>query len=250
VKPGRALLVVGCTAVLAATGCYGSTRSADEVAFDGARLNAQGTTNHGPAYSFFEYWPTAFSARVGTTPRREWPGDVSGPFSARVQSLAVNTPYSFRMCGGDEGAAPVCAQTEKFSTAKPGGDLVIGTAAPDVGFRPTVVNATSDASGANPSGTLSLLGQFSGRVTRMTVQGNRAAVFAEGSFILPGGAGQLPGTGCLTVVDGGADAPPGSGDFLSSQFVVSGIGNPPLACELPPPVTTPGPTGAVSVYDG
>ena len=126
-RTGRPLTLAVVLAALLLAGCYGSTEPATDIRFASAGLQGQGTTGPNGSYSFFEYWPTAYPSRRGETPRRDWPANVTGPFVIFASNLAVDTSYSFRMCGGDVGAGePVCANTRTFRTAKPDGDLVIG----------------------------------------------------------------------------------------------------------------------------
>jgi len=72
----------------------------------------------------------------------------------------VASRYSFRLCGNDHGAAPVCAQTRVFSTPTPAGDYAKGSfsgSAPPVGVAYTVhFNARSGPTGENARGTVKL----------------------------------------------------------------------------------------------
>jgi hypothetical protein len=111
-------------AALAIAGCYGSTEPATKITFDGATLNARGTTNNGQAESWFELWPTAGGTHRETE-HQTWPGGVSGPFSGPSGVIVPHTDYSFRLCGKDAGGDPVCAQTRTFTTAD--GDTANGT---------------------------------------------------------------------------------------------------------------------------
>jgi hypothetical protein len=114
------------------TGCYGQTDLASRVGNTAATLNAHGTTDHGPATTWFEYWPTAHPESVLRTPDRAIPGGVSGPVSARVFGLTTGVFYSYRLCGRDQSSSTaVCAQTRRL---RPGAAnvQVIGSAhAPD-----------------------------------------------------------------------------------------------------------------------
>lgn len=246
-RTGRPLTVAVVLAALLLAGCYGSTEPATDIGFGSANLHGRGTTGSTPAYSFFEYWPTAHPTRRGETSRRDWPADVTGPFAIFARSLAVDTPYSFRMCGGQEGEAPVCAQTRTFRTGRPDGDLVIGEYPEAEGFRPLDVNATSGPGGEDPAGFVSVTGRFSGRPTKVEVNGNRAAVIAEGTAF---GAGfpSLRAAGCLQVVDGGPDNPPDSGDLILWQLAITEFGQTLGPCELPP-AGSGGSDGAISVFD-
>jgi hypothetical protein len=95
------------------------------------------------------------------------------------------------VCAKDQSAPNgVCAQTRTFTTLRPAGDLVRGdymTVLGGIGHSASV-DAHSDASSANAGGTMSLpadkdfsAGTFSGTVTCLRVQGNRATVGAVGS---------------------------------------------------------------------
>ena len=174
---------------LALAGCYGSTEPATEIGPESARLNARGTTNNGPATSYFEYWLTG-SSQVRRTPAVSWPGGISGPFWQRVSGLAASASYSFRMCGADSGATSyVCAQTRTFTTTRALEDSVEGSffslADPKVTW---IVDAASGPSGDNPHGTFELaersgLGttvQFTGRVVCLHVDGREATIRALG----------------------------------------------------------------------
>ena len=152
-------VVVVCGGLLA--GCYGSTEPATNIGEDSATLRGQGTANNGPASSYFEYWtngdPLPGQARP-RTPTRSWPAGASGPISERVSDLLVASRYSFRLCGADRGATPVCAQTRTLTTPTPTGDYVkgsfSGSAAP-TGTPYTVrFNARSGPDGQNARGTV------------------------------------------------------------------------------------------------
>ena len=125
----RVLAVVVVSAGLLA-GCYGSTEPATNIGEDSATLRGQGTANNGPASSYFEYStkrePLPGQARP-RTPTRSWPAGASGPISERVSDLLVASRYSFRLCGADRGATPVCAQTRTLTTPTPTGDYVKGS---------------------------------------------------------------------------------------------------------------------------
>ena len=134
-------------------GCSGSTEPASDVGPDSATLNARGTADNGNAYSYFEY---QLNGRVGgprTTPLRPWPAGSSGPISEKVRVLEANSTYSFRVCGGDDGASPVCAQTRTFTTKPAVQDEVYGT------YRAGCcllfsVDAASGPSGESPHGSI------------------------------------------------------------------------------------------------
>jgi len=195
-------------AVLA--GCYGSTEPATNVGIDRATLTAKGTTNAGAAHIYFEYWPTGQPASVLATIGKDIPGGVTGPYSEATadsfRGLKPATGYTYRVCGKDQSSPNgACAQTRTFTTSAPAGDLIRGdyaTLLGGIGHR-GAVDAHSDASGANAGGTLSLpedkhaspIGNFSGNVTCLRVEGNKATVGAVGSV-----AGQ-PTTALLVYVD-------------------------------------------------
>jgi hypothetical protein len=165
------------------SGCYASTEPATEIQTDSVRLNAHGTANNGPASSWFEYEPSNGAGFLRTTDSRTWPAGASGPFSERVR-LLPNTPYSFRVCGRDEGQADAaCANRRSFKTAKPVGDGVYAVFW-FAGHNPprtaqVSVDATSGAAGQQPRGSIHAQG-FSGFVTCLAVQGERAAVVSVG----------------------------------------------------------------------
>jgi hypothetical protein len=218
----RGLLVAGIiSAALALGACYGSTEPASDVTYSGATLNARGTANNGPAYSYFEYGPTGVPAALRQTTQRSWPAGASGEFSQAVGPLYASTPYSFRVCGGDEGQPAACAQTRTFTTPAPDGDAVKGSWI----FRisPHSANGTVDArsgpSGQNPSGSLNYQiadgdpARFIGYVTCLLVSGPRAAVGAVGVYDDQVG-GRLPATSLVTILD----AAPGQKDRIRTTF--------------------------------
>lgn len=185
--------LVGVAATLG--GCYGSTEPATDVGSGSARLNAQGTANDGPAYSYFEY-DTALPTGVSRTRLRAWPAGASGRVSEVVGGLREATAYAYRVCGGDQGEPPACAQYRFFTTRGPDGkDSVKGW------WRYTVqgvsnpegqIDAVSGPSGENPSGSLSHYRteqfegalypvRFTGFVTCVAVDGSRATVGAVGT---------------------------------------------------------------------
>jgi hypothetical protein len=194
----RALtIVVLAGAVGALAGCYGSTQPARDIGIDRATLTGQGTLDKGDAHVYFEYWPTAEPTAVFKTIGTDLPGGISGPYSEPTaksfRGLTPGTQYSYRLCGRDRGSPDgVCAQTLRFTTVKPAGDVVRGdyhTFFGGIGHFASV-NAHSDASGANAGGTMTLpadknnppsTGTFSGDVTCLRVQGNIATVGAVGT---------------------------------------------------------------------
>lgn len=177
-------------AAVAVGGCTGSTEPATDLRANGATLQARGTADNGPAYSFFEYWQTSAPGARTTTERRSWPANVSGPVSERIRGLRHSTGYSFRACGGDftpEGTygPSTCAQTRTFTT--PAGDSAEGAYGElaNGGERPTgyVFDASSGPAGQSPKGEVSSVGldvNFRGTVTCLAVSGTRAAIGAVG----------------------------------------------------------------------
>jgi hypothetical protein len=209
VRLRRTLAAVAVLATgLVLAGCYGSTEPATNIGFDHATLNGKGTTNSGPAHVYFEYWPTADPAHVVKTAGKDVEGGLTGPVSEPnfllPFGLTADTQYSFRMCATDRSAPNgVCAQTRTFRTTRPAGDAVHGVFATQltgIGHAGGV-DAQSDASGTNPSGTLDLPGDlgntFSGQVTCVAVHGSEAAVGAVGTKV-----DGTPATGLLRVRDG------------------------------------------------
>jgi type II secretory pathway pseudopilin PulG len=234
-----AMALVGVVALLVVSGCYGSTEPATNVSFDGAQLNARGTANNGAAYSYFEYWPTGNAQAKRTTVTRHWPSGASAPFSERTDTLDsplyASTPYSFRLCGNDEGKSAVCAQTLTFTTKAPTKDAVEGrwsaTGDPIGNFGS--VQASSGPSGQSPTGTLKYTQRipeirYAGRVTCLSVSGNRAVVGTVGE-VTDGGGTPNPNVNpptaraVATIVDGG----PGVVDRVA---VVGATGSTPPAC--------------------
>jgi hypothetical protein len=180
---------------LALTGCYGNTTPATNLKPDGATLNARGTANSGPAFSYFEYWKAATPDDKTRTPTRHWPAGASGPFSESVGQdldqgpLRQNTAYEFRVCGGDDETKPaVCVPSRAFTTAS--GDAVDGQSPtnPEPSDSPLIVHAWSGPSGQSPQGTVFAgrpgtgSGIFTATVTCLVVHGNAAAIGAVGTF--------------------------------------------------------------------
>jgi hypothetical protein len=205
--------LVSAVVVLAAAGlagCYASTEPATNVGPDHATLNAQGTANNGPANSYFEYRVTGRTGWV-TGGGRSWPADVSGPFSAKVEDLADNQSYSFRLCGSDQGGS-ACAQTRMFTTTEAVKDAVSGGLFGGCCYSFSV-DATSGPLGENPQGSMHLRTgnsfdpvstSFSGFVTCLAVDGRRAAVGAVGQRTQSPG-GTTPATLLATIEDGRAN---------------------------------------------
>jgi hypothetical protein len=207
-----AIALVGVAGALA--GCYGSTQPARDIGIDRATLAGRGTLDNGDGHVYFELWPTSQPAAVFETIGKDLPGGSSGPYNESTtksfHGLTPATQYSYRLCARDAGSpGGTCAQTATFKTVTPPGDLVRGdymTLFGGIGHSASV-DAHSDASGANAAGTMTLpadkntsgsTATFSGTVTCLAVQGNRATVGAVGT---KGGA---PTTALFQIVD--ADA--------------------------------------------
>lgn len=261
---GRARVVAWAAlaaAIAGLTGCYASTEPATEVTQDGARLNAHGTADAGPAETFFEYWPTAGGAPVLRTLTRTWPTGASGPLSEAIGGmtfpgpLSASTQYSFRVCGNDVGAQPVCAQTRTFTTPAPIRDAARGFWADFMSpHAPSGrVDASAGPSGKRPTGTVShflyeFAIAFAGRVTCLRVRGDRAVVGAIGSVTRDGSAPDPdadPPTAStlLTILDGGP-----SGVDRTNVAFDPGSGAPPR-CSAGATDGTPSASGSVNVYD-
>jgi hypothetical protein len=240
----RTLPVVGTVvAALLAAGCYGSTQPATERGPSSVRLNATGTANNGPAYSFFEYNKVITPGTVLTTPRRTWPAGATGSFGEVVSGLSGATTYSFRLCGGDQGSAPSCAQYRQFQTTGPAGKDSVqggwitghGAGAPS-GF----VNAVSGPSGENLTGSLQFYGyddagifyRFDGFVTCLAIDGNRAAIGAVGRAERQDNT-NTAATGLVTVIDDDLDRE-GNDDRVTWKLAP---GSTPPSCAGAPPAT-------------
>ncbi len=217
----RSAMVVA-AAGLVLVGCYGSTEPATEVERESARLNARGTANKGPASSVFEYWPTGFQSLAETTQRLNWPGGASGPISTPVSGLRPGTGYSFRICGRDSGQSQdACAQTRTFTTDQPVEDSAKGGY-----FFTRAVSAASDATsgpaGQNPRGNMTRQAlndpdgfsstRFTGFVTCLEVDGNRAAIGAVGQETDSPSGEKRDATLLLTVEDAGFEGTDTVGD--------------------------------------
>jgi hypothetical protein len=242
-----AIAMLALCGVLACAGCYGSTEPASNVGLFGATLNGAGTTNNGDADVFFQVWPSAYPTRVRETAHFTVPGGATGPVSRHSGvGLALDTEYSFRLCGADAGQQPVCAQPRTFRMPKPDGDAVVGEVprAYDE-FRPMFVQAQSSANGASPSGDLSVMGRFYGEVDSMQVIGNRAVVHAVGTAYQS--TYTFDAEACATIGDAGPDAPPGSGDYADADIALTGTGQT-VSCVLPDPGFR-GSQDGVAVYD-
>jgi hypothetical protein len=197
------LALIGTTVVLA--GCYGSTEPATNVTVDSATLHGRGTADQGSTPVWFQYWPTARPDEVTKLDVQTFGGET-GPVSKGTHTLAIATNYSFRMCGSDQTIPQgACAQTRTFTTLQPAGDLVRGNFFAQIGGvgHDGTVEARSDTGGAHPGGTITLpventdegFVKFSGAVTCVLVQGNRAAVGAVGTL------GTAPRAVLLSVID-------------------------------------------------
>jgi hypothetical protein len=205
------LLTAGLFVAVALVGCYGSTEPATDVDTTSAVLHARGTTNSGPAESYFEYWPTNDPGSRATTPKRIWPGGISGPFSESVTGLTEGTKYIFRMCGNDQGQAALCAQQRSFET--PAQDRVAGTGTD--GSTSVEVSATSGPSGEHPNGTVRMIGSvggqtagFVGAVDCLAGSGSSAVIAFTGKPFIGGTVGPIT-TGFAKVIA----AAPGAGTF-------------------------------------
>jgi len=234
-------------AVLAGTGCYGSTEPATNIDEFGATLNGKGTTNNGQAEVFFQFWPSAYPTRVHETSHATVPGGATGPISRHTGvGLALDTQYSFRLCGSDSGQQPVCANTRTFRMPKPDGDVVVGEVQQVYGFRPMDIYAHSDPDGGSPGGYLNITGEFGGTVDSVQVIGNRAAVHAVGRASQ--GFNSFAAEACASIGDGGPNQPPGSGDYVDFNEALTELGQSLEAC-VPPPAGFVGTQDGVAVYD-
>jgi hypothetical protein len=110
----------------------------------------------------------------------------------------------------------------EHASAQEDQDVVVGSGSAGTGT--FVVDATSNPSGENASGTLSLtlaIGTFDASVTCLNAQGNEATV---GAVVNEGSTGAEPGSGLiLHVIDGDAIA---TADLLRLQLV----SDPPIVC--------------------
>jgi hypothetical protein len=211
----RAFTVVALLGAVAPfAGCYGSTQSARDIGVDRATLAGRGTLDKGDAHVYFELWPSSQPAAIFKTIGTDLPGGISGPYDESTaksfHGLTPATQYSYRLCARDTGSPNgACAQTLTFKTVTPAGDLVRGdylTFFGGIGHSGSV-HAHSDPSGADAAGTMTLPADkntsgssatFSGTVTCLIVQGNRATVGAVGT------KGGSPATALFQIVD--ADA--------------------------------------------
>jgi hypothetical protein len=227
----RAALILAATGTAALTACSGSTEPASDVTFSGATLNARGTANNGPAYSFFEFWVSGFPTKLRQSDYSHWPAGASGPFSAKVGSLYSHTTYSFRLCGQDEGGGlPVCAQTRSFTTPVAPRDAVKGSwFAYSSSLSPFGrIDATAGPPGQPPSGSVeykpaNLNDRFTGFVTCLVVSGERAAVGAVGQYRDATTGATRAATTLVTVIEN-------EPEFSDLIRVVLTFGSTPPAC--------------------
>jgi hypothetical protein len=163
------------------------------------------------------------------------PAGASGPFGDEAAVLRPATPYSFRLCGGDQAnpAPPVCAQTRTFTTATPEGDVAAGSAH-YLGGRVTIsFDAASGPDGEAASGRI-----YSGfDVTCLRVEGSEATI----GGVHPGGGS--PGS----VLIWATEDPPGSGAG-DIAFEVYDSTAPP-DCSTPPEPRLSGPASGIVVWD-
>jgi hypothetical protein len=189
-------------------GCYGQTDPATDVTQSGATLRGHGTTDHGPADVWFEYWPTAAIAQRKLTPERRIPGDVTAPFAERVSGLTANTHYSFRLCGRDVGGPTACTPVRSFTT---GQDFVRGNGYGQVQigiYELFDVDAFNGPQGSGPSGRVfaqwgdpypGVVVSYGSRTTPNTtcvaVRGHEAGLvgFPRAGTAPPPGLGSRPG---------------------------------------------------------
>ena len=257
----RTATVLGVFAAAALGACSGSTEPATKGTFDSAQLNARGTADNGPAYSYFEYGPTDVSPQAFHTQTRSWPAGASGAFSEQIGGavsgpgpLYASTQYSFRVCGNDAGKQRVCAQTLTFTTPAPVKDAAEGFWQNGLGAGSPQgqVNASAGPSGHSPSGTLRHQAYaertiFAGRVTCLRVSGRTAIVGAVGAATTDGtqpnpNANPPTHTSLVTIVD---DGPPG----VDTTGVTLSSGSTPPSCSSGPVADGRSLTGSANVYD-
>lgn len=181
---------------LALASCSGETRPATEVTNQSARLNAYGTADNGPAFSYFRL-ESAASGPGGYFAERSWPAGASGPLSERVEGLFAGRTYTFRICGGDVGKEAVCAAPRTFTTSTPATQDMVRAVWVLGKDSNGGVEASSGPTGQSPTGSVSG-SSFAGRVVCLAVNGSRAAIGAVDSN---------NGAAVLTFVDGGSSAP-------------------------------------------
>jgi hypothetical protein len=236
---------------LVLVGCYGQTKPATHLAPNGAWLEADGTADNGPAYTYFEFWKTSEPSHKTQTVTRNWPATASHAFHEEVpltlssdltlsRGLTYGTSYSYRLCGGDQGQPAKCAQTQSFTT--PVGDSVDGYFA--FGYRNSdpkwFFNAWSGAAGQSPDGKViqsDLFNTFDGHVTCLAVNGNRAAIGATGtqtdyqgtsqekSYLVTVEVPNSAGVQTLGVQDNGTAAPDCAHPSFANQGTSSFVAN-------------------------
>ena len=216
-------VVSGVAAALLLAACSGSTEPATDVTSGGATLNARGTADNGPAFSFFEYGPSGVSGAQRQTTRRSWPANVSGPIREAVAPLYAGTTYAFRICGNDQGKAAVCAQTRTFTTPAAARDAVRGGWLLGPSGSPHSVTGRVDASTLGFRTTAGSTLYFDGDVTCLQVAGRRAAVGAVGRVMEATNGATHPATALVTVLDGG----PGQLDRVRQTYA---FGSAPPSC--------------------
>ena len=206
---GGLLASIVAVSVALLAGCYGSTEPATQVKSTSAVLNAHGTTDRGTASVRFEYWPTNRPGERHSTPSRQIPGGVTGPFSQLAEGLDSGTAYSFRLCGTDSGGT-ACAQTRQFET--PPRDRVDGSASSDA-FSVTI-HVSSGPSGGDTRGSIDAMGAGGARLvagaTCMVVTGRTAIVGFSGASQVPPNPPQSA-QGVAKIVDGDV---PGQDSFV------------------------------------
>lgn len=201
-RPARWAKILGVLAVPAATllsACaVGVRQPAGDITTTSATLNGKVLSTTGGAGSYYiEYGPTP--ARTERTPTRtiDFVANESHPVSEPVDGLDPDTTYHFAVCAedGDNPGDPFCSPDQTFTTHPPiGEDSVTGTVyGPEAEPSPQVIwvfDAHAGPSGENPTGTLELdvvptfppgpRSHFAtGRVTCLSVTGNRALVGVE-----------------------------------------------------------------------
>jgi hypothetical protein len=182
------LLAVGTLA-----GCYATTDPPSNVGPRQATLRAHGTTNSGPAQSWFEYWPVGAQAgNVGRTRTYDWPGGIENapkqvflsgyfPEPPYFEGLYPSTEYAYRICGHDVGKSTVCAQTVTFTTWGPTNDRVDLETGSANGHSVSMNAQVRGAEG--PGGLLHIRAGFEqwfGDVTCMSLSGTTATIGAVG----------------------------------------------------------------------
>jgi hypothetical protein len=210
----------GLALLLAACG-YGVTGEATDVGHSSATLTGTADrTEPGGIVYWFEYGET--TEYGSTTPTQTAEVTDVIPVEADVDGLEPSSTYHYRLCVEDvEDAEGSCGADRSFTTTA--ADEVTGNAfvpGPNVGI---VIDARSDADGANATGTASIYlpdpGGFRfGTVTCLRVVGNRATVgYDANSSAYPD---------ALIYVEEAAGG--------MSRFDVAYVGAPPTTCPAPP----------------